>query len=46
VILKDRLRTPVEIATKAVGIIVFFLDTASPSRIQPIVQEHINQEIP
>ena len=41
-IFKGRLRTPVEIATKAVGIIIFYLDTTSPSRIWPVVQDHIN----
>lgn len=45
-IFKDLTKTPSEIAIKVVGITEFYLDLAPSTRVQPIVQELINEDIP
>lgn len=45
-IFKDKSRTLVEIASKVVDIIVFYLDFDPPPRMWPVTMEHINQELP
>ena len=45
-IFKDITKTPTEIAIKVVGIIFCFLMLAPSTRVRPIEQEMINQDMP